>query len=52
MLLELFRSTDDTLPLFDTWYCGKAILILSGQLLADFCHLIFISMIQSKEECP
>lgn len=52
MLLELIRSMDDTLPFFNTWYCGKAILILSGQFLADFCHIIFISMMQSKEEYP
>ena len=52
MVLWLTWSMDDNL-LFSAAGCsGKASLIFSGQLFADFCHVVFTSMIQFKEVFP
>lgn len=52
MVLGLIKSMVGTLVFSATWSSGKAILIISEQLFADFCHDVFIRIIQLKEVCP
>ena len=52
MVLGLTWSVDDNMLFSATGCSGKAILILSEQLFADFCHVVFTSMIQFKEVFP